>query len=174
MSLCFYCWRSNSISLFLCKTHHSFSGSQQETSRMESMVIKAVKKASLKMQDLRNPLTLYLSDIGGQIEFQELIPALITGPSLHIIVMRASCGLNDFCHVEYLHKDGLSVHSYMADYTLKEELLQSLSTIMSTGRDGHLPKAMVVLTFKDKVTDEQILEMDRELQKTVKGTEAYK
>lgn len=138
------------------------------------MVEKAVKKAGTKIKDLKNSCTLYLSDIGGQIEFQELIPALITGPSLHIIVMRANRGLNNLCRVEYLHKDGQSAHSYIANYTVKEELIQNLSTIMSTGKDGQLPKAIVVLTFKDKSTEEEIHEMDKELQKVVKETDAYK
>lgn len=138
------------------------------------MVTKALQKAGTTIKDHKNPWTLYLSDVGGQIEFQQLIPALTTGPSLHIIVMRASHGLNSLCCVEYLHNDGRCAHSYTADYTVKEELFQSLSTIMSTGTDTHLPKAMVVLTFKDDVTENEILKIDEELQKAVKGTEAFK
>ena len=127
------------------------------------MFKKAARKAGMKMKNFKNPWTLYLSDIGGQLEFQELIPALTNGPSLHIVVIRASRGLSSKFEVEYLHKNGQSAHSYTADYTARDELLMSLATIMLTGRARQLPKAIVVLTFSDKITKEELTKMDKDL-----------
>ena len=128
----------------------------------------------MKMKNREVPFTIYLSDIGGQLEFQELIPALTNGPSLHIVVLRASRDLNSPIHIEYLDKNGQSAHAYVSKHTAKEDLLMSLATIMSTGRKGQLPKAIVVLTFKDKVTPDELIKIDLELQEAVKETEAYK
>ena len=138
------------------------------------MFKKAARKAGMKMKNFKNPWTLYLSDIGGQLEFQELIPALTNGPSLHIVVIRASRGLSSKFEVEYLHKNGQSAHSYTADYTARDELLMSLATIMSTGHARQLPKAIVVLTFSDKITKKELTKMDEDLQEAVKNTEAFK
>ncbi|XP_064385685.1 uncharacterized protein LOC135334454 isoform X2 [Halichondria panicea] len=134
----------------------------------------AIKKAKLEMTMIKDPWTLYISDIGGQLEFQELVPALTNGPSLHIIVIAAHWGLNNKCPIEYLHKNGQSAVSYKANYTVKENVLLTLATIMSTGQHKQLPKAMFVITFKDLVTVEELLVMDEELQRTVKCTEAYR
>ena len=142
--------------------------------RVDKLLRAAAKRAGMKMKNREVPFTIYLSDIGGQLEFQELIPALTNGPSLHIVVLRASRDLNSPIRIEYLDKNGQSAHAYVSKHTAKEDLLMSLATIMSTGRKGQLPKAIVVLTFKDKVTPEELIKIDLELQEAVKETEAYK
>lgn len=136
----------------------------------------AIRNAKTMMTMLKNPWTIYISDVGGQLEFQELVPALTNGPSLHIVVLAAHWGLNNKCPIEYLHKNGRSAVPYKANYTVKENILLTIATIMSTGRHDHkhLPKALFVITFKDLVTEKQLLEMDRELQEAIKSTEAYR
>ena len=142
--------------------------------RANKVIRAAAKKAGIKLKNHKDLWTLYLADIGGQLEFQELVPALTNGPSLHIIVLRASCGLNDQIRIEYLDKNGQSAHVYVAEHTAKEDLLMSLAAIMSTGRKGQQPKAIIVLTFKDKVSPQKLIDIDKELQEAVKDTDAYK
>ena len=138
------------------------------------MIRAAARKAGIKLKNRKELWTLYLADIGGQLKFQELVPALTNGPSLHIVVLRASCGLNDQIHIEYLDKNGQAAHAYVAEHTAKEDLLMSLAAIMSTGRKGQQPKAIVVLTFKDEVSPQKLIDIGKELQEAVRETDAYK
>lgn len=119
-----------------------------------------------------DPWTLYISDVGGQLEFQELIPALTNGPSLHFLVVAANIGLNNRCPVVYHCKSG-STKPYDSNHTLKENVLQQLATIMSTGKKGLEPKIVFFLTFTDKVTPQKLSQIDQELMQAVKCTDAF-
>ena len=144
---------------------------EQEQSRniqLSEMICTAVQNARDVMKNLRqDPWTLYISDVGGQLEFQELIPALTNGPSLHIVVIAANIGMDKKCPIVYhkkVNQSTTTTKTYYSSHTLKENVLQQLSTIMSTGRKGQEPKILFVLTFKDKVTSEKLKEIDSELQ----------
>ena len=84
----------------------------------------------LQRQDLR--WMLYISDVGGQPEFQEMLPALVSGPSLYFLTFPLHKGLNEKCLVEYQHPNGNSIVPYTASFTMKEALLSSLASIAST------------------------------------------
>ena len=132
----------------MCSSHSNYSPpvvklSRPVKRRVDNLLRAAARRAGIKMKNRNVPFTIYLSDIGGQLEFQELIPALTNGPSLHIVVLRASRDLNSPIRIEYLDKNGQSAHTYVSKHTAKEDLLMSLATIMSTGRKGQLPKAIV-------------------------------
>lgn len=118
-----------------------------------------------------DPWTLYISDIGGQLEFQELIPALASGPCLHFIVIAAHIGLHSCFHVKYRSTRHNRTTPYESSHTVKENVLQQLSTVMSTGKK---PKIMFFLTFVDQVTLTERTQIDKELLQTVKQTDAYK
>ena len=147
--------------------------SQAQERKLNDSFLSALKNARTKMCTLNDPWTLYISDIGGQLEFQELIPALTNGPSLHFVVIAAHIGLNNKCPVVYHSRNG-STTPYCSSHTLKENVLQQLSTIMSTGKNGQEPKIMFFLTFKDKISLEQREKIDEELLQAVKQTDAYK
>ena len=126
--------------------------------------------------------TLYVSDVGGQPEFQESLPALVSGPSIYFLTFPLHKGLNTKCPVEYQHPDGRSIIPFEASCTTKEILLSSLASIASTRsyiklEDGKpvTPKVLFIATHKDKLRSEQDLQkIDLELQKIVKSTDAYK
>ena len=52
-----------------------------------------------------NPWTLYLTDSGGQPEFQELLPALVVGPCVFFVVLPLNKELNEKYKVEYMRPD---------------------------------------------------------------------
>ena len=141
--------------------------------RLSRIIKNAIQNAKRKLKALKEPWTLYLSDIGGQLEFQELIPALTNGPSLHFIIIAAHINLNSKCPVEYLHRNGQQSVPYCSNYTIKENVLQQLATIMSTGKGDQTPKVVFFLTFKDQVTAQQLIKIDQELQEVVMATKAY-
>ena len=130
-------------------------------------------------QDLR--WILYLSDVGGQPEFQEMLPALVSGPSLYFLTFPLHKGLNEKCLVEYQHPDGGSIVPYTASFTMKEALLSSLASIASTrsyskvdDRKAVYPKILFIGTHKDKLrSGQQLAAIDLELQESVRRTSAY-
>ena len=76
---------------------------------------------------------VYLTDTGGQIEFQELLPLLVSGPSVFFLVFRLDHDLNKRFMVEYVRSTGATSEPYQSNFTVKEALLQSLASIASMG-----------------------------------------
>ena len=126
--------------------------------------------------------TIYLSDVGGQPEFQEMLPALVSGPSLYFLTFPLHNSLNEKYIVEYLHPGGSSIVPFEASFTVKECLLSSLASIASTRSytkvsDGKAvtPKVLFIATHKDKIhSEETISQIDRELQEAVRKTAAFR
>ena len=125
--------------------------------------------------------TLYLTDTGGQPEFQELLPVLVSGPALFFLVFRLDRDLSQKHPIEYLDPTTRkSVIPYKDSFTMEEMILQSLASIASTRiptefEDEIKPSVLFVGTHKDKLqTTEMILKVDQKLQQIVKNTEAYR
>ena len=124
---------------------------------------------------------VYLTDTGGQIEFQELLPLLVSGPSVFFLVFRLDHDLNKQFMVEYVRSTGTTSEPYQSNFTVKEALLQSLASIASMGtyvsKEEQVPlrsKVFFVGTHKDKVSQNQINRIDRCLQQMVRSTGLYR
>ena len=158
--------------------HRSFESRYQQDEESQSQDIKlsetvtdseAVQKAREVMEKLEGePWTLYISDVGGQLEFQELIPALTSGPSLHFIVLSAKFKLTEHFPVVYrkTHKRDQDTKPYESHCSVKEGILQQISTILSTGLNGHEPKIIFILTFYEGNLD-KLKEIDKELKELI-------
>ena len=142
---------------------------------------KAIQKASLSTRQQRERRwTIYLSDVGGQPEFQESLPALVSGPSLYFLTFPLHKGLKERFKVEYQHTNGKSIVPFEMTSTMEEVLLQSLATIASTKSHTRLDgkavnaKVLFIATHKDKIqSEQQLLEIDQQLQKAIEKTTAY-
>ena len=142
----------------------------------------AIDNSKEEIRHTKDPLSIYITDIGGQHEFQELIPALVSGPSVFLIVVPAHWGLSNIFPVTDLNRDEtISSQESQSDYqcngmTLKEYVLQSIATIMCV-RNREMasvcPKLLFVLTFKDQIKVDELAAVDRELRDAVCLTEAY-
>ena len=125
---------------------------------------------------------VYLTDTGGQIEFQELLPVLVTGPSLFFLVFRLDHNLDKRFTVEYVRPNGTLSEPYQSTFTVKEALLQSLASIASMviyiNRGGEQvplePQVYFVGTHKDMVSDQEIDRIDRALRDLVTTTGLYR
>ena len=124
---------------------------------------------------------VYLTDTGGQIEFQELLPLLVSGPSVFFLVFRLDHDLNKRYMVEYVRSTGKTSEPYQSNFTVKEALLQSLASIASMGtyvNKGEQAllrsKVFFVGTHKDKVSQKRINRIDRCLQQMVRSTGLYR
>ena len=138
------------------------------------------KQSSSTRQERQGQWTIYLSDVGGQPEFQELLPALVSGPSLYFLTFPLHKGLKERFKVEYQHPNGKSIIPFEMTSTMEEVLLQSLAMIASTKSHTRLDgkavnaKVLFIATHKDKIlSEQQLLEIDQQLQKTIEKTTAY-
>ena len=132
--------------------------------------------------------TLYLSDTGGQMEFQEILPLLVSGPSIFFIVFPLNRNLKELFMIEYELPDGEQSEPYQSSLTLEEAILQSMATVAAMGTFtykgmGHdyielKPKVFLVATHKDKLdrstAQDRIKEIDDYLQCTLKSTSFYR
>ena len=115
---------------------------------------------------LNNKSNLYLSDTGGQIEFQELLPLLVAGCAIFVFVFSLNLDISKPVRVSYRMKGtrGKVRHSniYMSSLTIRESFLQTLASIDSMAGlfqsqtpsvAKHKPYVFVVGTHKDLVME---------------------
>ena len=132
-------------------------------------------------EHLESSWSLYLTNTGGQIEFQELLPILVCGPSVFFITFPLHHDLQMPYSVQYQHSNvNLKVKSYQSASTLIEELLQILATIcaLDCSKDQRnvkcVPKVFFIGTHKDCLTactaEKTIDRIDKQLQMHVNST----
>ena len=131
---------------------------------------------------MKDSLTIYFTDTGGQPEFQEVLPALISGPALFFVVFKLIDDLNQRYEVQFVSPSQKS-RPYVSSFTVKETLLQSLASIASTcSYASHTSKKMVaikphvvlVATHEDQASEAQIRAIQQELKETLEKTEYYR
>ena len=131
---------------------------------------------------IKDSLTIYFTDTGGQPEFQEVLPALISGPSLFFLVFKLIDDLNQRYQVQFVSPSQKS-RPYVSSFTVKETLLQSLASIASTcSYASHTSKKMIaikphvvlVATHEDQASQAQIRAIQQELKETLEKTEYYR
>ena len=154
---------------------------------MPSMEVlkQAIKQTGLKEVEryLQRSLTLYITDTGGQLEFQELLPALTAGPTLFFLIFRLDQDLDETVSIQFRYPDGHTSEPYQSSFIVRETLLQLLASIASMGsyvyskKQGEQvllkPKVIFVGTHLDKVSSEKMQQIDRHLQEMVKATSLY-
>ena len=136
-------------------------------------------------EHLESSWSLYLTNTGGQIEFQEHLPLLICGPSIFFVTFPLHHDLDKPYDVRYEYPDG-RVETYKSPGTLLQELLQTLATISASHftsgqqRDSKArvkPKIFFVGTHKDCLpgngAEEIIQRKDELLQSCVRQTALF-
>ena len=132
--------------------------------------------------------SLYLTNTGGQMEFQEVLPLLVSGPSIFFFTFRLDRDLHEYYTIEYELSDGKMSHPYTSTLSTIEGMLQTLASISAMGtftysglhrRDKPLrPKVFFVGTHKDqldgKLADNHIASVDKQLQEIIRSTEYHK
>ena len=112
---------------------------------------KAVKlrRMDALREHLESSWSLYLTNTGGQIEFQEHLPLLVCGPSIFFVTFPLHHDLDKPYEVQYQYPDG-SVKKYSSTPTLIQELLQTLATIYALDY-ASIPIGDEVVNLKPKV-----------------------
>ena len=163
-----------------CTTFGSSGFKILQHSKSMNLLRDALEKHGVSKLHVDNPCTLYLTDSGGQPQFQELLPALVVGPSIFIVVIPLDKDLNSKFDVEYERPDEAKyMQKFTSSLTIEEDLVRSLATIASTKYEDIYgnkvqPRVMFVATFKDKVLwEEDRLRRLKELQDLVKETDVF-
>ena len=121
---------------------------------------------------LKNSYSIYLTDTGGQVEFQEMVPLLISGPSIFFFLFRIDQDLRSKFKISYRKKDRTVINSYVSSISTEDALLQCLASVDAmdiTGQSDvkiHQPLVFIVGTHKDLLGsngEEKISEIDRQL-----------
>ena len=136
-------------------------------------------------EHLESSWSLYLTNTGGQIEFQEHLPLLVCGPSIFFVTFPLHLDLNEPYDVCYEYPDG-RVETYKSPGTLLQELLQTLATISASyftsgqqkvSEARIKPKVFFVDTHKDCVpansAEEIIQRKDELLQSFIRQTALF-
>lgn len=145
-----------------------------------------LKEGSLAVQrSFKDKRSLYISDTGGQVEFQELLPLLIAGRAVFVFTFPLHVDMNQRMTISYRTKVGDEVkHSnvYKSSLTIKESFLQTLASVNSMEAFGdrsiakHNPYVFAVGTHKDRLiaelgkdnAEKKIAEIDHSIKVLVK------
>ena len=119
---------------------------------------------------LQKTFSLYLRDTGGHVEFQEMLPLLISGPSIFIFVFRIDLDFQSKFHIEYRKDESESINCYTSSITTEEALLQSLASVYAMDTPDkdtvktHKPLVFIVGTHIDQLgssADARIAELNQ-------------
>ena len=135
-------------------------------------------------QHFKTTWSLYLTNTGGQMEFQEFLPLLVSGPSMFFFTFRLDRDLHEYYTIEYELSDGTKSYPYTSTLSTIDGMLQTLASISTMEtfiysglhrRDKPIrPKVFFVGTHKDqldsKLADSHIASVDQQLQKIIRST----
>ena len=115
-----------------------------------------------------NHAVLQIIDTGGQPEFHEMLPALITGPAVNLLVFKLTEDLQGRYEITYRSSHGNS-EPYLTSLTHEEVIFRSLSSIAclrynTVGwrfdelpvKDDSEPAAFLIATHRDCVDDDKV------------------
>ena len=161
------------------------------------VVVELFKKASAQPKFAENmqhffKAYLRIEDTGGQPELMDMLPALAISPGLYLLFFNLEWNLKKEFKVYYQHGPDKVTAPEESKITLEEMLLSTLSSISCScapanilkGEEANNPEihdilessksvAYLVGTHKDKVTEEQISQFDKDLQSIVRGTDFF-
>ena len=157
----------------IATTAQSTKSSKPENTAVtfQKMVTRAFKSSSPKsLQDFLDGTLIYLIDSGGQPQFQELLPILVSGPSVFLLTFSLVLPLDAKFKVVFSDKEGKR-EVYPTNMRVKDVIVQSLASIRCTcsyqtnGTEKVEVKPLVIFmaTMKSLVSDEEIEAVDKQV-----------
>ena len=135
-----------------------------------------------ELYHLLKALTLInISDVGGQPEFLDVIPALTVGAALYLLFFRLDQEVHERYPVKFLSPGSTTERTLTSSYCIEEMLHQALASIACFS--GHSSeenaysapsRAILVGTYKDQVTASDIAIKEKEIQEKFTSAEVYK
>ena len=137
-----------------------------------------------KFEDLKDEdhTMLHVIDTGGQPEFHEILPALITGPAINLLVFKLTEDLRSRYKIIYRSPTGES-KPYETSLTHEEVIFRSLASIACLRQntigwsfdeapieDKSEPVAFLIATHRDQVEENKVNQINQQLQKKVENS----
>ena len=126
--------------------------------------------------------TLNIIDTGGQPEFHEILPALITGPAINLLTFKLTEPLQARLHITYRSPSG-ETQPYETSFTHEEVIFRSLASIACLRentigwafdklpiKDDSEPAAFLIATHKDCVEDIKVKEVNEQLKMKIENS----
>lgn len=130
---------------------------------------------------LNELIMINMVDVGGQPAFLDTLPALTIGPALYLLFFRLDQGLKQHYPVRFHAPDSEYEVVLESSYCTEELLFQSLASIScfsgySSQKSAKSVSSHAILigTYKDRVTNTEIFQKERAIQKKLHGTKLYK
>ena len=137
-----------------------------------------------KFEDLKDEdhTMLHIIDTGGQPEFHEILPALITGPAINLLVFKLTEDLSKRYQIIYRSPAGES-KPYETSLTHEEVIFRSLASIaclrqntigwsfdVAPIEDKSEPVAFLIATHRDQVEENKVNKINQQLQIKVENS----
>lgn len=118
-------------------------------------------------ESMEEGISLYLRDTGGHIEFQEMLPLLIFGPSIFFFVFRIDLPLNKQFRIEYRQR-GSTCKPYESSISIEDALLKCLATVDARRLEkGESQQVFIIATHTDilkkKIENEKGPSVDKKI-----------
>ena len=130
--------------------------------------------------------SLHIIDTGGQPEFHEMLPALITGPAVNLLVFNLIEDLQDRYEIMYRSSAGNS-EPYCTSLTHEEVIFRSLASISCLRhntigwefdelpvKDNSEPAAFLIASHRDCVKDEKVNMVNNHLKLKIQSSELFR
>ena len=140
------------------------------------------KEYEEKIQQDNDRATIHIIDTGGQPEFHEMLPALITGPAINLLVFKLTEDLRNRYKVTYRSSSGDS-EPYLTSLTHEEVIFRSLASIACLRqntigwnfdklpiKDDSEPAAFLIATHKDEVDESKVNEVNQQLKTKIQSS----
>ena len=128
-----------------------------------------------------NHTMLHIIDTGGQPEFHEILPALITGPAINLLVFKLTEDLRSRYEIIYRTSAGDS-KPYETSLTHEEVIFRSLASIACLRQntigwsfdeipieDNSEPAAFLIATHRDLVDKNKVSEVNQQLKTKIEN-----
>ena len=137
--------------------------------------------------DETNQCLLHIIDTGGQPEFHEILPALITGPAINLLVFKLTEDLRNRYSVTHRMRNDQS-EPYKTSLTHEEVIFRSLASIACLRQntigwkidhnetsfyDNSEPSAFLIATHRDCVEDSKVAEVNEQLKQKIQNSHDF-
>ena len=166
-----------------------FSGMSQVCNRAEKIEVnKAFEKLKAILQSdspkelrqlLEELIIISMADVGGQPAFLDMLPALTIGPALYVLFFRLDQNLKGRHQVRFRAADSKAEIKLSSSYCTEEVIHQSLSSVACFGYHTSQEDkeaschAILMGTFRDQVSVDQISKIESTLNETFKGNRLW-
>ena len=129
---------------------------------------------------LEDATIIHFIDTGGQPEFQEILPALLSGSCISMFLFKLHKELKQRYLVEYVSGDGKNAEPYMTSYSVEDVLFQSLATVACYGSETTKADpthsgsvALVVGTHSDLASEDKIQAAEKSLKEKIENAQYF-